>query len=89
MGSFSFQDYFVLLPAAFYEATILEKRVETPCLGDSTGPSLCRHFDYPTMAFETAGPNKFHVSEDKYPPQDFYTNSEVCISNSKQKVLTF
>jgi laminin alpha 3/5 len=41
------QDYFVLLPAAFYEATVLVDQVYSPCeVGDK---GLCRHFSYPDL----------------------------------------
>lgn len=40
-------DYFVLLPAAYYEASILTRRVETPC---SLGVmDLCRRYKYPSV----------------------------------------
>lgn len=42
-----FLDYFVLLPAAYYEASILTKKIESPCeLGDLR---LCRHYKYPPI----------------------------------------
>lgn len=42
-----FLDYFVLLPAAYYEATILTKKIENPCeLGDV---EICRHYKYPSI----------------------------------------
>lgn len=42
-----FLDYFVLLPAAYYEATILTKKIENPCeLGDL---ELCRQYKYPNI----------------------------------------
>lgn len=41
-------DYFVLLPAAYYEATILNRKIENPCeLGNL---ELCRHYKYPSIA---------------------------------------
>ncbi|XP_045458049.1 laminin subunit alpha [Melitaea cinxia] len=40
-------DYFVLIPEAYYEATVLTKLVDKPCLiGDN---KLCRHFAYPSV----------------------------------------
>lgn len=43
----SLQDYFVLIPEAYYEATILTKLVDKPCvIGDET---LCREFAYPSV----------------------------------------
>lgn len=40
-------DYFVLLPAAYYEASILTKKIENPCeLGDLES---CRHYEYPSI----------------------------------------
>lgn len=42
-----FLDYFVLLPDAYYEASILSKKVENPCeIGRS---DLCRHYKYPSI----------------------------------------
>lgn len=44
---FLFLDYFVLLPAAYYEASILTKKLENPCeLGDLES---CRHYRYPSI----------------------------------------
>ncbi|CAB3226438.1 unnamed protein product [Arctia plantaginis] len=41
-------DYFVLVPEAYYEATILTKLVDKPCeVGDK---ELCREFAYPSVA---------------------------------------
>lgn len=42
-----FLDYFVLLPAAYYEATILTQEVKLPCEIGYKG--LCRHYDYPSL----------------------------------------
>ncbi|XP_049703370.2 laminin subunit alpha [Helicoverpa armigera] len=40
-------DYFVLIPEAYYEATVLTKLVDKPCvIGDK---KLCRHFAYPSL----------------------------------------
>ncbi|XP_026331928.1 laminin subunit alpha isoform X2 [Hyposmocoma kahamanoa] len=40
-------DYFVLVPEAYYEATILTKLVDKPCvIGEET---LCREFAYPSV----------------------------------------
>ncbi|CAG9136876.1 unnamed protein product [Plutella xylostella] len=40
-------DYFVLIPEAYYEATVLTKLVNKPCeIGDN---KLCRHFEYPSL----------------------------------------
>ncbi|KAJ8736784.1 hypothetical protein PYW07_000055 [Mythimna separata] len=40
-------DYFVLIPEAYYEATVLTQLVERPCvIGDR---KLCRHFAYPSL----------------------------------------
>lgn len=42
-----FLDYFVLLPAAYYEASILTKKIENPCeLGELES---CRHYKYPSI----------------------------------------
>ncbi|KAG6444669.1 hypothetical protein O3G_MSEX003477, partial [Manduca sexta] len=46
-------DYFVLIPEAYYEATVLTKLVDRPCVvGDQ---KLCRQFTYPSLGvFPTA-----------------------------------
>lgn len=41
-------DYFVLLPEAYYEATILAQRVDTACKIGQMG--LCRHYSYPNVS---------------------------------------
>lgn len=42
-----FLDYFVLLPAAYYEASILTKKIENPCeIGELES---CRHYTYPSI----------------------------------------
>lgn len=43
-----FLDYFVLLPAEYYEATILTQDVDVPCEIGQMG--LCRHYGYPNLA---------------------------------------
>lgn len=44
---FLFLDYFVLLPAAYYEASILTKKLENPCeIGELES---CRHYRYPSI----------------------------------------
>lgn len=45
---FSQQDYFVLLPAPYYEGNILVDRVVTPCTVDDK--TLCKHFKYPSVS---------------------------------------
>ncbi|XP_051171945.1 laminin subunit alpha [Leptopilina boulardi] len=42
-----FLDYFVLLPAEYYEATILTEDVNIPCEIGYLG--LCRHYGYPNL----------------------------------------
>ena len=44
-------DYFALLPAAYYEATILQERVLRPCLfNDQQSQGSCRLFTYASLA---------------------------------------
>lgn len=45
---FVFLDYFVLLPAAYYESSILTKEIKNPCELDNL--ALCRHYKYPAIA---------------------------------------
>lgn len=48
-----FLDYFVLIPAEYYEASILTYQVSTPCEIGYKG--LCRHYAYPNLEkFNTA-----------------------------------
>ncbi|XP_015117099.1 laminin subunit alpha [Diachasma alloeum] len=47
-GKNLFLDYFVLLPAEYYEATRLTQDVDVPCEIGQTG--LCRHYGYPSVA---------------------------------------
>lgn len=40
-------DFFVLLPAAYYEASILTRKIDNPCeLGNM---NLCRHYKYASV----------------------------------------
>lgn len=41
-----FLDYFVLLPASYYEASILVHQINTPCTMGNT--DLCKHYKYPS-----------------------------------------
>lgn len=62
------QDYFVLLPAAYYEAAILVDHVTTPCrLGES---GTCRYFSYPNLtAFDQVqGEGAYVVNGDTRDP---------------------
>lgn len=55
-----FLDYFVLLPAAYYEASVLTKKVENPCEVGNLG--LCKHFKYPSI--EQFSPvTRAHITE--------------------------
>lgn len=60
-----FLDYFVLLPAAYYEATILTQEVKLPCEIGYAG--LCRHFGYPDLtAYDTVrGEGGFVVQDEQ------------------------
>lgn len=46
-NKFLYLDYFVLLPAAYYEASILTRKIENPCELDDL--ALCRRFSYPSI----------------------------------------
>eukprot|EP00102_Acyrthosiphon_pisum_P016424 XP_008187385.2 PREDICTED: laminin subunit alpha [Acyrthosiphon pisum] len=45
-----FVDYFVILPAEYYEGDILVDKVLNPCVIDNIEVGLCRHFDYPSTS---------------------------------------
>ncbi|XP_069958976.1 laminin subunit alpha isoform X2 [Cherax quadricarinatus] len=44
-----FVDYFVLLPLAFYEGTILSRNVTTHCKLGQTDDEMCLHYAYPDI----------------------------------------
>lgn len=70
-----FLDYFVLLPAAYYEATILTKKIENPCeLGNL---NLCRHYKYPSInEFGPVHEPYITGQEKAVKPDEYYTDSE-------------
>lgn len=78
-----FLDYFVLLPAAFYEATILEERIETPCSVGHT--NLCRHYSYPELNYDKVHAEKGGYLPDvelREPLREFYLNLDVSCEKS-------
>jgi hypothetical protein len=70
------QDYFVLLPAAFYEATVLVDQVYTPCEVGNKG--LCRHFIYPNLTqFDMVrGGGGYRIVNEERKPLDVYFRDE-------------
>lgn len=70
-----FLDYFVLLPAAYYEASILTKKIDNPCeLGNL---NLCRHYKYPSINEFGSIYEPFVTTDGKaYKPTEFYSDSE-------------
>lgn len=79
-----FLDYFVLLPGAYYEASLLSKKIENPCeLGNL---NLCRHYKYPSI--NEFGPvYEPFVTQDReaFKPTEFYTDPEhLKLINEKQ-----
>ncbi|XP_042212496.1 laminin subunit alpha-like isoform X1 [Homarus americanus] len=44
-----FLDYFVLLPLAYYEGTILSRNVTTPCMIGHVYGDMCIHYAYPDI----------------------------------------
>lgn len=78
------QDYFVLLPAAYYEAAILVDHVTTPCrLGES---GTCRYFSYPNLtAFDQVqGEGAYVVNGDTRDP--FLDNFLFSLSDTVSKL---
>lgn len=69
-------DYFVLLPAAYYEASILTRNIINPCKFDST-KGICRLYRYPSIEPYTpvmiAHVNK---NDETYDVAEFYRNYE-------------
>jgi laminin, alpha 3/5 len=71
-----FLDYFVLLPAAYYEASILTRKVVNPCKVDSES-DLCRMYKYPSIE-EFSPISKAHTNRNdgSYAAAEFYRNYE-------------
>lgn len=64
-NKFLYLDYFVLLPAAFYEASILTRKIEVPCeLGNL---ELCRHYRYPSIVDFQPSYESFITGENNQP----------------------
>ena len=63
-----FLDYFALLPAAYYEATILQEKVLQPCLVDQAPGSSCRQFAYASLdQFQSVRGDRAYVIDDDVP----------------------
>lgn len=70
-----FLDYFVLLPAAYYEASILTKKIENPC--EFTDLELCRHFKYPNiMEFKPQLEAHIVEGDDSFKPGEYFKDYE-------------
>ncbi|ALC44510.1 LanA [Drosophila busckii] len=92
-------DYFVLLPSAYYEASILTRHIANPCeLGHM---DLCRHYKYASVnVFEPAN-TPFLMGDNNKPtkPTDVYSDSEhfeivshvgeIPVLSDKQKELNY
>ncbi|KAG8228153.1 hypothetical protein J437_LFUL002807 [Ladona fulva] len=78
-----FLDYFVLLPSAFYEATILTEKISMPCIvgnNHKTGRLPCRHYQYPkiTQYDLILGAGGFLSSEDSREPlREYFTDEQI------------
>jgi len=70
------QDYFVLLPAAFYEATVLVGQVYSTCEVGNKG--LCRHFSYPDLTqFDMVrGGGGYRIVDQERKPLDVFFRDE-------------
>lgn len=79
-----FLDYFVLLPAAYYEASILTKKIENPCeLGDLES---CRHYKYPSIEDFRPVTRGFNANGEE--AIEIYTDEEhIRLVNSKELPL--
>lgn len=79
-----FLDYFVLLPAAYYEASILTKKIENPCeLGDLES---CRHYKYPSIEDFRPVTRAFNANGEE--ATELYTDDEhLQLINSKELPL--
>lgn len=91
---FVYLDYFVLLPAAYYEATILTRKIENPCeINDLT---LCRHYKYPQIDEYKPVENARNTDGDE--PSEAYTDEDhlrlvgsksLPLLNEQQQSLTY
>lgn len=73
-----FLDYFVLLPEDFYLATILNQKVENPCVVNQRG--LCKEFRYPNVSlFDRVWGNGGFVlnGEEQEYLREYYEDSNV------------
>lgn len=64
-NKFLYLDYFVLLPAAYYEASILTRKIETPC--EIGNLELCRHYKYPSILDFNPSYDSFITGDDNQP----------------------
>ncbi|XP_050097931.1 laminin subunit alpha isoform X1 [Anopheles aquasalis] len=70
-----FLDYFVLLPAAYYEASILTKRIENPC--EISDHGLCRHYQYPSINMYSPQSEAFIVEDEQsFKPAEYFKDYE-------------
>jgi len=84
------QDYFTLLPAAYYEGSILQKRINEPCLlnisaeGEIVGlaPNPCVKLEYPSIeGYDSVQGASSYIQENDQSrrPTKFYTDTKVGI----------
>lgn len=89
-----FLDYFVLLPAAYFEASILTKKIDNPCeLNDFR---LCRHYKYAPI--DVFHPSAQAENTNGYHATELYTDNEhlklvdsepLPLLNELQQTLTY
>lgn len=77
-------DYFALLPAAYYEGTILQERVLKPCLFGEQQQGSCRQFTYASLNhYESAGADTaLALSGDDSKPAEIVQDSRVSLQTS-------
>lgn len=93
-SKYLFLDYFVLLPAAYYEAAILTRKIDNPCEIDDL--ALCRHFKYPsiddykpiTRAFNADGEDANEIYTDESHLQ-LVKSLPLPLLNNNQQSLTY
>ena len=82
-----FLDYFVLLPAEYYEATILTHDVNVPCEIGYRG--LCRHYGYPnvTLFNSVRGAGGFvNKNDDRTPISEYLSEPETLYEVDQDKL---
>lgn len=84
------KDYFVLIPAEYYEASLLVSNVTNACTIDEN--KVCRHYLYPKVSSYdyVRGAGGYLVNgENKSPPQYHFNDYQVSTATSNFTMRTY